>query len=50
MIKGDVQIQLNQSFAPASSGDVIFYPAYSLHAVKNTGNSQCGYFAIQWRN
>ncbi|MEO5998594.1 MAG: cupin domain-containing protein [Chitinophagaceae bacterium] len=50
MIKGDVQFQLNQSFAPASPGDVIFYPAYSLHAVKNTGSLQCGYFAIQWRN
>ena len=50
MIKGDVQIQLNQTFAPAGSGDVIFYPAYSLHAVKNTGSTQCGYFAIQWRN
>lgn len=50
MIKGNVQIQLDQQFQPASAGDVIFYPAYSLHAVKNTGNVQCGYFAIQWRN
>lgn len=50
MIKGDIQVQLAQNFYPATAGDVIFYPAYSLHAVKNTGNVQCGYFAIQWRN
>lgn len=50
MIKGEVQVQLAQNFLKATAGDVIFYPAYSLHAVKNTGNIQCGYFAIQWRN
>jgi len=50
MIKGDVQVQIAQQFLKATAGDVIFYPAYSLHAVKNTGNIQCGYFAIQWRN
>ncbi len=50
MIKGDVEVQLNQTFPPGGAGDVIFYPAYSLHAIKNTGSSQCGYFAIQWRN
>ena len=50
MIKGEIQVQLAQSFTRAIPGDVIFYPAYSLHAVKNTGSSQCGYFAIQWRN
>ncbi len=50
MIKGDVQVQIAQNFLKATAGDVIFYPAYSLHAVKNIGNAQCGYFAIQWRN
>jgi (S)-ureidoglycine aminohydrolase len=50
MIKGEVQVQIAQNFLKATDGDVIFYPAYSLHAVKNTGIAQCGYFAIQWRN
>ncbi len=50
MIKGEIQVQLAQNFYTATAGDVIFYPSYSLHAVKNTGNVQCGYFAIQWRN
>lgn len=50
MIKGEIQVQLAQNFYPAIAGDVIFYPSNSLHAVKNTGNLQCGYFAIQWRN
>ncbi len=50
MIKGDIQVQIARNFLKATAGDVIFYPSYSLHAVKNTGNTQCGYFAIQWRN
>lgn len=50
MIKGEIQVQIAQNFLRAVEGDVIFYPAYSIHAVKNTGSSQCGYFAIQWRN
>lgn len=50
MIKGDVTQQIEQSFYPASAGDLIYLASNNPHATKNTGTDQCGYFAIQWIN
>ena len=49
MIKGDIIMQIEKSFYKASAGDLIFLASGDLHAAKNTGSEQCGYFAIQWR-
>lgn len=48
MIKGDVQMQIGQQFYKAVGGDLIFLGSGILHALKNVGNEQCSYFAIQW--
>ena len=50
MIKGDVTQQIDQSFHPATAGDLIYLASNNPHATKNTGKVQCGYFAIQWIN
>lgn len=50
MLKGDVEMQIGQSFYKAAAGDAIFLSSDILHALKNTGKEQCGYFAIQWHN
>lgn len=50
MIKGNVQMQIGESFYDAASGDVIFLEANVPHALKNAGSEQCSYFAIQWHN
>lgn len=50
LLKGDVDMQIGQSFYKATAGDIVFLASESLHALKNTGREQCGYFAIQWHN
>lgn len=50
MIKGDITMQIEQGFYKATTGDLIFLASGVLHAAKNTGSEQCGYFAIQWKN
>lgn len=48
LTKGNGEIQIGQTLHKATAGDVIFLEANVLHAFKNTGNQQCGYYAIQW--
>lgn len=48
MIKGDVTMQIGQNFHKTAPGDLVYLASGDLHAAKNTGNTQCGYFAIQW--
>ena len=50
MIKGNVQMNIGNKFYKASAGDVIFLESEILHALNNTGNSACEYFAFQWQN
>jgi (S)-ureidoglycine aminohydrolase len=50
MIKGNVQMQIGNKFYKSSAGDVIFLESEILHALNNTGNSACEYFAFQWQN
>lgn len=50
MIKGDVKMQIGESFFSATSGDVILLEGNVPHALNNTGSEQCSYYAIQWHN
>ena len=50
MIKGSGEMQLGEAFHPAMSGDVILINSMLPHAIKNKGNEQNGYFAIQWHS
>lgn len=50
MIKGNVQMNIENKFYKATAGDVIFLESEIPHALNNTGNSACEYFAFQWQN
>lgn len=50
LIKGNVTMHIGDKFYPAAAGDIVFLPSGVSHALKNTGNDQCEYFAFQWRN
>ncbi|MCW3110050.1 MAG: cupin protein [Segetibacter sp.] len=50
MIKGNGEMQIGEKFYPATPGDVILVNSLVPHAIKNTGNTPCGYFAIQWHS
>lgn len=50
LIRGNVTMHIGNDFHKAAAGDVVFLPSLIPHALKNTGNEQCEYFAFQWRN
>jgi (S)-ureidoglycine aminohydrolase len=50
VVRGQVTMNINGQFLPASPGDLVFLPANVPHALINTGKEQCEYFAFQWRN
>lgn len=50
MIKGNVQMNVGNKFYKSSAGDVIFLESEISHALNNTGNGTCEYFAFQWQN
>jgi len=50
MIKGNVQMQIGESFFNAIPGDVVLLEGNVPHALNNTGSEQCSYYAIQWHN
>lgn len=50
MIKGNVQMNIANKFYKASAGDVIFLASEIPHALNNTGDTACEYFAFQWKN
>lgn len=50
MIKGKVQMNIGNKFYKAAAGDVIFLESEIPHALNNTGNTACEYFAFQWKN
>lgn len=50
ILKGNVQMHIDGKLYAASPGDVVFLSSMVPHALKNTGNEQCEYFAFQWRN
>jgi (S)-ureidoglycine aminohydrolase len=46
--KGDVQMQIGEGFYKASAGDLVFLSSGIPHALRNTGDGPCEYFALQW--
>lgn len=50
LLRGNVTMHIANDFYHAGAGDVVFLPSQIPHALKNTGNEQCEYFAFQWRN
>ena len=50
MIKGSGEMQLGETFNPVTVGDITLVNSMLPHAMKNTGNVQNGYFAIQWHS
>jgi (S)-ureidoglycine aminohydrolase len=50
ILRGNVEMQIGDQFYKAAAGDLVFLSSNIPHALKNTGNEQCEYFAFQWRN
>ena len=50
LLRGNVTMHIGNEFYKAAPGDVVFLPSGIPHALKNTGDVQCEYFAFQWRN
>lgn len=48
MIDGNAEMQIDDEFKKASSGDLIFLGANVPHAIKNIDNKPITYFAFQW--
>ena len=48
MIDGDTEMEIGNELYKAEKGGVYFAPAYVPHAIRNTGDKQCQYFAFQW--
>jgi len=50
MLRGTVEMYIDGDRYKASPGDVVFLSSRVPHALTNTGEEQCEYFAFQWRN
>lgn len=50
LLKGNVEMYIAGELYKAAPGDLIFLSSGVSHALKNTGNEPCEYFAFQWRN
>ena len=48
IIRGNVEMQIRDKFYKAGPGDLVFLSSEVPHALKNTGDKQCEYFAFQW--
>ncbi|MFT4017504.1 MAG: cupin domain-containing protein [Agriterribacter sp.] len=47
--KGNIEMQIGNTFHKAAPGDLIFLNSGIPHALKNLGDSECEYFAFQWQ-
>lgn len=51
ILRGNVEMQIGDTFYKASAGDIYFLSSNMRHGLlKNIGKEQCEYFAFQWRN
>ena len=48
MISGNTQMQIGETFYDGSDGDLYFLGSNVPHAIENTGNESCMYFAFQF--
>jgi len=46
---GQVEMQIGNSFFPATAGDIVFLSSGIPHALRNTGNGATTYYAFQWQ-
>ena len=49
IIKGEVEMQIGETFQKASAGDLIFLASEIPHSLRNIGREQTEYFAFQWQ-
>ena len=49
IIRGNTEMHIADSFHSASAGDLVFLSSGVLHALRNTGDGPCEYFAFQWK-
>lgn len=47
--KGNVKMHIADKYYDAAEGDLIFLNAFVPHALINTTDGQCEYFAFQWQ-
>jgi (S)-ureidoglycine aminohydrolase len=50
LLKGNVEMEIDGKRYKAAAGDLIFLASNIPHALHNTGNEPCEYFAFQWKN
>ncbi|MES1220436.1 MAG: cupin domain-containing protein [Bacteroidota bacterium] len=46
---GNISMQIGDQHYSATAGDVVFLPTGVAHALENTTNGTCTYFAFQWQ-
>jgi (S)-ureidoglycine aminohydrolase len=46
---GTISMQVGDKHYAATAGDIVFLPTGVLHALENTGNDSCTYYAFQWQ-
>ena len=49
LIKGKAEMQIGDVHSKVEPGDLVFLESQGLHALKNTGDEPCEYFAFQWQ-
>ena len=49
LIKGKAEMQIGDVQSKVEPGDLVFLESQVLHALKNTGDEPCEYFAFQWQ-
>jgi (S)-ureidoglycine aminohydrolase len=49
MLSGQARMDINGVEYDASPGDIIFLTSQVSHAIRNSGNGDCEYFAFQWK-
>ncbi|MFT3945423.1 MAG: cupin domain-containing protein [Agriterribacter sp.] len=47
--KGNIEMQIGNTFRKAGPGDLIFLNSGIPHALKNLSDGECEYFAFQWQ-
>ncbi|GEO07544.1 cupin domain-containing protein [Segetibacter aerophilus] len=50
MIRGNGEMQIAETRYPTAPGDVVLVNSKVPHNIKNVGNVQCSYYAIQWHS
>jgi (S)-ureidoglycine aminohydrolase len=48
LIEGQAEESINGTWVPSTVGDIIFLQSQVPHAIRNTGNTPCTYFAFQF--